>query len=378
MVMAASLSEPEVTVFAANLSDGGVRRLVSRTWSTIRSVTWLPDGNGLAMVATENNSINPQLWYISYPSGEARRLTTDLSFYGLIAVSGNGSILSAEGKNQSNIWIAPSGDLAAAKQITFGSPGQDDGWSGLNWTNDGRIVYTADTDNGTNIWLMDADGKNRRQVIPSGGVNSKPSVTDDGRFLVFQSNRGGHWAVWRSELDGNNLTQLTGDAIAGEPDVSRDGKWIIYENNYDGAGELWRMSIDGQGAMKLTDHTAEWPEISPDGKFVACGLYFGKDVKLAILPIDGGEPVKLFDLPRLFNLRWGVRWTPDQKALTYRDWSNGIWKQSLDGDLPPERLNGLPEEKLAAYGWSSDGSKLAFSRLNVPRDVILIKDASAY
>ena len=374
MALAARVGAGEVTIFVMNISDGSSNRLASRTWAEVRSMTWLPGGHGLAAVAIEKYALSPQLWYVAFPNGEVRRLTTDLSFYGLVAASSDGSLLSAEGKNQSNIWLAPADDLAAAKQITFGSPGQDDGWYGLAWTHDERIVYTADTDAGTNIWVMDTDGKNRKQIIPNGGVNIDPTVAANGQYLVFQSNRGGHWAIWRSDLDGSNLVQLTSEEVAGEPSISPDGKWVIYETSSDGSGELWRMSIDGGDKIKLSDRIAEWPEISPDGKFVACGLNMSdQQVKLATLPIDGGDPIKVFDLPRLYNFRWGVQWMPDGKAVTYRDWTNGIWRQSLDGG-EPKRLEGLPEEKLAAYGWSRDGKQIAFTRLVTPRDVVLIED----
>ena len=375
IAIAAGISTSEATIFIVHIADGSVERLATRTWSRVRSMTWLANGTGLAAVAVEKNEITSQLWYISFPDGEFRRLTTDLSFYGLVAASSDGSLLSAEGKNQSNVWLAPADDLKAIRQITFGSPGQDDGWSGIAWTGDGRIVYTADTDAGTNIWIMNPDGKDKKQLIPNGGVNDDPSISADGRYMVFQSNRSGHWAVWRSDLEGSNMVQLTGEDTAGEPSISPDGKWIVYETSFDGSGELWRMSVDGRENIKLTDRTAEWPEVSPDSKFVACGLYLDGVVKLAILPIDGGEPTKTFALPRLFNFRWGMQWMPDGKAITYRDWANGVWKQGVDGG-EPQRLEGLPEEKFAAYGWSRDGKQAAFGRLVIPRDVVLISDAS--
>ena len=135
------------------------------------------------------------------------------------------------------------------------------------------------------------------------------------------------------------------------------------------------MSIDGLDPVKLTDGNTQWPQISPDGQFIACGIQIGGADKLAILPIEGGAPLKTVDLPRLSHFRWGIKWTSNGKALTYRDWANGVWKQNIEGGKPLP-LDGLPEEKLAAFAWSSDGSQLAFSRIVGPRDVILIEDSS--
>jgi Tol biopolymer transport system component/DNA-binding winged helix-turn-helix (wHTH) protein len=371
IALAASLKKDEAAIFMVNLDDGSTRRLTQHAWRVIGAQTWLPNG-GLATVAVDKNAGSTQLWYVSSPSGEVQRVTNDLNPYGMLS-SAKDSLLTVQGLQQSNIWIAPADDLNGAKQITFGSPGQDNGWSGLAWTPDGRIIYTADTTGGTDIFIMNGDGKNQRQLVPSNGINNILSVTADGRYLVFQSNRSGNFEVWRSEIDSQNMAQLTGNGVAGEPDVSPDGKWIAYVTDSDGNGELRRISIDGGEPVRLSDHPASWPRISPDSSLIACGMDFDGKTKLALLPIDGGEPIKTFDLPRLANLRFAPRWTPDGQAVTYRDWSNGIWKQDIVGG-PPQRLGGLPEEKLFNYGWSADGKQFAFTRGASIQDVVLLEN----
>jgi Tol biopolymer transport system component len=68
-----------------------------------------------------------------------------------------------------------------------------------------------------------------------------------------------------------------------------------------------------------------------------------------------------------------LRWTTDGTAVAYRDWVNGIWRQPVDGGAP-QRLSGLPEEKLFAYGWSPDGKQFAFTRGAETRDVVLMRN----
>jgi len=88
------------------------------------------------------------------------------------------------------------------------------------------------------------------------------------------------------------------------------------------------------------------------------------------VPIDGGPPVKIFDVPPNANFRYAIRWTADGKAITYRDWISGIWRQSLDGG-PPQRLPGLPEEKIYSNAWSRDGKMFAFTRGYEVSDAVL-------
>jgi Tol biopolymer transport system component len=338
-------------------------------------MSWLYDGSGVIVVAVEKGFILPQLWLISYPGGDVHRLTTDLSLYGLTTSALNDdSILSVAGMNQSNIWLASASDLADAKQITFGSPGQNAGWNGVAFTPDGRIVYSSENNEGMTLWIMEADGRGQKQIIPTGGINNYPSVTADGRYVVFQSNRSGHFAVWRADLDGGNMVQLTGDTPAGRPFVSSDGRAIVYTANGDGPGELWKMSIDGSGAARLLDAGADWAQISPDGQMIACEYQNGGSPKLAILPIDGSRQPTLFDVPRLANFRLGVHWSPDGRSVTYRDWADGLWEQSVSGG-EPHRIAGLPKEKLFSYAWSADGRMLAFTRGSEVRDVVLIRDS---
>src|SRR5262249_52282919 len=154
-------------IFGIDAISGSVRRLTSKTWNTIRSMTWLPGDRGLVAVGVDKKAIPFQLWHISTVNGEVRRLTNDLSFYTFVTSDVNGSLLVAEGRNQSNVWLASADNLEAAKQITFGSTGEDDGWWGMHWSPDGKIMYTVDTDSGTNIWSMDADGKNKMQLTPN-------------------------------------------------------------------------------------------------------------------------------------------------------------------------------------------------------------------
>jgi Tol biopolymer transport system component/DNA-binding winged helix-turn-helix (wHTH) protein len=375
IAIAASVNPEDVRVFLLNIVDGSISPMADQSWRSIRAVSWLHDKSGAIISAVEKDSILPQLWFVSYPAGSVRRMTTDLSIYGFPTSADKGdSILTVATVNQSNIWIGAADNLADAKQVTFGSPGQEAGWNGLEWTADGRILYSAENSAGMSIWIMNPDGHGEKQVIPNGGLNYYPSVTDDGRYMVFESNRSGDYGVWRSDLNGENMVRLTGDTPAVRPFVSPDGKWVIYILNSAGQGELWRMSIDGADAQRLIEKGADWPQISPDSQSIACQLDVGGKTKLAIFPIDGGQPPKLFDIPRLANIRLGVHWTPDGRAVTYRDWADGIWRQSLDGGQR-EKLPGLPKEKLYSYGWSHDGREFAFARGSETRDVVLLQEA---
>src|SRR4030095_4780414 len=98
-----------------------------------------------------------------------------------------------------------------------------------------------------------------------------------------------------------DLKQLTSGGHNREPHVSPDGTWVVYTSSRNGLSTLWRVSIDSGEPLQLADKPAAGAAISHDAKFIACAYKMEPNSKtqLAIIPADGGAPLKLFDLPRL-------------------------------------------------------------------------------
>lgn len=367
-------------MFVVFASDGSIKQLTNQAWSSVRALVWAKDGNDLFAVASgKGGAWESQLWRVSAATGAAERIVTDLNVYGnALGVSSNkGELLALQTQHYSNVYLSPSENFSAAKQITFELLGKRSGWSGLDWTPDGRIVFTAFVGASETIWTMDADGKNQKQIIPEGRINNQPSVSADGRFLVFASNRMGSAEIWLANADGSNLRQITTGGNNSQPHISPDGKWIVYRSTADGSGALRRISTAGGETVKLTEKSAGWARFSPDGKFIACTTQIEGKTKIAVLDFEAAQTIKLFDTPRTANFNNGIRWTPDGKAVAYRDWNNGIWRQNLDGG-DAVRLENLPQEKLYSFGWSGDGKSFAFTRGTEIRDLVLIGEAKQF
>ncbi len=363
-------------IFAANASNGSVKQITSLEWFAISRTGWLRDGSGLLVVArTKNSFAANQIWQIDYESGRATNIIRDLQHYGstLSLAADSNSLVAIQAIRESNIWIAPAENLAAARQITFGSAGHE-GWFGIDWTIDGRILYTARIDQSLTLWTMDTSGENVKQITSTGFLDERPSATADGKFIVFQSNRSGATEIWRIDSDGADLRQLTFDGGKNSfPHSAPDGKTIVYTHNSDNGNFVWRISIEGGEATQITDAECFNARVSPDGNFIACGYGFDGKMKLAIVPITGGAPVRLFDVPPTYNFDGSLRWSPNGHFISYRDWANGVWSQSIDGGAP-NRLEGLPAEKLYQFDWSPDGKQFIFTRGREIRDVVLISD----
>jgi Tol biopolymer transport system component len=359
------------------LANGHLEQLPARGWIQISNLVWAGDGRGLIAVAADKKETVRHLWHIAYPGGSAQRLSNDTDTNGTaLSISADGSsLLAAQLRRESNIWVAPAADLAQARQVTFSSINGIYGWHSFDWTPDDKIVFAAGVDRTVAIYAMDADGRNQKQVTSGGFFDQRLSVTADGRFIVFQSNRTGSNEIWRVKTDGSDLRQLTTGGANSSPHPTPDGQWVVYTSAHSGRSFVWRVPLAGGPPVPVMDKEATFPRVSPDGRYLACAYRADDDApeQLALVELASGSLVKVFEVPRSANFNDGIRWTPNGQAICYRDAANGIWRQDLKGGAP-QRLTGLPEEKLYTYGWSRDGKVFAFTRGREICDAVLVRD----
>jgi serine/threonine protein kinase len=358
-----------VGVIEVRLENGAEREITSQRWFWIGQPKWLKNGTGLVMTAKERLSGPEQIWTVSYPGGEAKQLTNDLNNYRSLSLSSDASVIAAvQSLGISSTWLTPGADSSRAKQIATGH------YDSLAWTPQGDIVYASSESGNLDIWMMDANGSNHKQLTFDSHTDFYPVTSPDGRHVAFISDRAGAFNVWRMNVDGSNLKQLTSGGGAEAPYFSPDGKWVLYSNLAHGKLSLWKVPTAGGNSIQVTDKASWSPVVSPDGRLIAC--YYAADemgvqVKLAVIPFEGGPPVKMFDI-----ISQLVRWTPDGGSLTYivdRAGMSNIWKQPLDGG-PPAQLTKFKADRIFSFDWSHDGKQLALVRGVVSSDVVQITE----
>jgi Tol biopolymer transport system component/DNA-binding winged helix-turn-helix (wHTH) protein len=361
-------------VMTVSVKDHTERQVTFQKWPDLGMLTWLSDGSGLiATAADEESSPAQQIWHISYPKGDVRRITNDPNDYdGVTLTTDSTTLLTVQLEQSSNVWVAPGGDGSPAAQITSNN---SEGIGGISWTPDGRIVYTRRSRASSQLWIMNADGTGQSQLTVNDYTSISPSVSADGRFVVFSSDRTGTHSIWRMDIDGNNPKQLTHEMDARTPDISTDGKWVVYGGSESGVLTLWKVSIDGGDSVQLTDYFSRTPQVSPDGKQLAFVFMdervTPKRLRNAITTFDGGPPAEVFDLaPRR------VGWARDGRALTYQVGAKGvanIWAQPLDRSAPVQLTN-FTTDMIFAYALSVDGKQIACARGKWKSDAVLIRN----
>ena len=123
------------------------------------------------------------------------------------------------------------------------------------------------------VFSADLDGKHLKRLTDSPGYDAECAYTPDGKHIVFCSDRGGNPNIYAMDADGGNLKQV-GDDDGWNPAWSPDGKKILFTSLRSGDGfRVYEMNADGGNVKQLTNNAnafgSVYPCYSPDGKKIA-------------------------------------------------------------------------------------------------------------
>ncbi len=255
-----------------------------------------------------------------------------------------------------------------------------------------------------------------------------PSLSPDGKSLVYASRASGNWDIYLQRTGGQIAVNLTADSTSDEthPAFSPDGELIAFRSERQGGG-IFIMGATGENIRRLADfgHNPSW---SPDGKELICaeaktrdpanraiipsklsainiqtgavrlvtkgdavqpawsphgqriaywGLQKGGQRDLWTMPAAGGDAVQVTDDEAL---DWNPVWSPDGMYLYFvsdRNGSMNLWRVRIEEESG--KVLGLPEavRTPSAYSqhitFSRDGRRIVyvngFSKINIRRAV---------
>lgn len=165
------------------------------------------------------------------------------------------------------LWTLPaSGGVATAITDPFGDARQP------QWSPDGQqIVFQAYWAGDYDVWVVDADGRNLRQLTVGPYDDREPAWSPDGNSVVFSSDRSGSYDIW--EVDATSLeTVRRTDAPGNEytASLAPDGRRLAWSADGDESG-IWvgTSSSDARRVAPLGDSDGYSPSWSPDGARIA-------------------------------------------------------------------------------------------------------------
>ncbi|HXW54663.1 MAG TPA: protein kinase [Candidatus Cybelea sp.] len=368
-----------------DVSSGVSTPLGSRQWNYPRQLAWLPDGSAVLFPGQSEQNANAQIWELSYPGGEARRVTNDLNFYMGATVTADGSTLATVQLGLTGaIWTMNLGSaesFSSPREVTSGID-RADGSMGLSWAAPNEVLFGYYNSGSMRLAMTQPDGTNLRDIPLNLLSAIIPYACGDGRHFIFiGGNRTNAFSLWFADLDGGNAKQLLSAEEVGISGCSPDGKFVVYE-----AGGLMRVSTDGGAPTRITKEAVSQPQISPDGTLVAGFISpdASKPPKIAIVDLQGGEIRNTYDLPN--EVVWQgdgghkLEWTKDGRNVLYevrKDETPALWAQPVGPHgaplMPPREIARFPQgTHVWAFSISPDGRQIAYSRGQYVTDAVLI------
>jgi len=203
-----------------------------------------PDGTTIYFSAKQPGGF--EIYSISADGGKAKKLTNGIGSLYAPELSPNGEWIIFT-KNGDGLWLMrPDGDNP--HRLTD----RDD--IDPTWSADGSMIAFASSRAGARqLFVMNADGMNIRQVTNLDFMGGRNSFSPDGTKLTFYRGPAGDHNIYIINIDGTGLVQLTNGGDNLGPSWSPDGNWIVFTTFRDGNNEIYIIHPDGTGLTRLTN-----------------------------------------------------------------------------------------------------------------------------
>jgi len=304
----------------------------------------------------------PEKWNVNAPPGVATRqvrIAVDNGTWMNVDVSRDGKLIAFDLQ----------GELYAVPRAGGTPTGMAEGLSydqQPRFSPDGkRIAFTSDRGGGDNIWVMNLDGGDKRQVTKEDfRLLNQPSWSQDGRFIIakkhFTTSRSlGTGEVWVYHVSGGGGVPLVKRANEqlqkelGEPIYAADGRSVFYTRNVT-PGPIFEYAQDSNTDLfQIERYDLETGEVttavsgvggsvrptpSPDGRKIAFVRRERTKSKLYVKDLVSGEERKIYDaLDQDVQETWAVTgvypnmaWTPDGASVVF--WAGGKLRRVGVGD----------------------------------------------
>jgi Tol biopolymer transport system component/DNA-binding winged helix-turn-helix (wHTH) protein len=358
---------------------GGVERKLGESEAGNGVLSWSPDGKSLACAAKPSSQGQSSIYLLEVSTGEMRRLSAPEQSF-----TDSQPAFSPDGR-----WLAFIRSLNSTVSDLYllsldgGEPqpltADKRGFWGVTWSAHGNeIIFSSNRGGPYGLWRVRASGGTPERVAGPGPETHYPATSRQGRRLAYteafsDSN------IYRFEVPGpvgrgpqgnrGAPARLIASTRADHsPQYSPDGHRLVFVSLRSGANEVWVCDSDGSRPAQLTfigSPQLGTPRWSPDGRQIAFDASPAGNSDIFTISSEGGQPRRLTTDPAQDIL---PSWSRDGRWLYFcskRSGSYQIWKQPLAGGEPVQVTKNGGFEGFE----SPDGQFLYFTKGRRPGEV---------
>jgi len=245
----------------------------------------------------------------------------------------------------------------------------------FNVVPEARATFIAKGSGTLSGTVTDRNGKTVLQNTYSGSAHGKLHAFADDIVETLTGNRGiantkiaftatktGKKEIYTCDADGSNVVQLTRDgAISVGPSLSADGKRLLYTGYQSGYADVYEISLGSGARSRIMKYpgTNSGATFSPDGGRIAVTLSKDGNPELYVTGSGGGGARRL---TRTSGVESSPTWSPDGNEIIYSSDDRGgpqLFRISAGGGSP--RLISTGHSYNTEPNWSPDGKKVAFN-----------------
>lgn len=249
----------------------------------------------------------------------------------------------------------------------------------------GEIAFVSNGDGDTDIFLMNADGSNVRNLTASEGSDERPAWSPDGRYLAYVSERDGNREIYVMDVEsGENINVSNHEAWDWNPQWMPDSETLMFNSTRDVRWQMYTVRRDGSNLQRIIELEGgtSAAALSPNGEMIAFVWTNGySDPEtynagmLSVINVDGTNLRELTPMDAEFP---SIAWSPDSRQIAYNAYDvqipvdsylDSTWSfiYDLDTDTytpvyqPNDQSYRGPFSDVTAPRWSPDGNWMSFS-----------------
>jgi Tol biopolymer transport system component len=251
------------------MADEGEGRRLTHDGTLKRDPFFVPGGEQI-LYCVDENRVQIRLRRLDVESGESTPIHPDATRSQFEpALSPDGRYLAFNECTGNLMLKFVIRDLQEKKDAELTCQGRG-GMRSPTFSPDGqRVLYSFAEDGPQQIFSVDVNARDRRQLTRGVGIHNWPSYTPDGETIVFGSSRDRTYEIYSMRADGSGLRRLTRNENTDiRPRVSPDGKQIAFVSLRDGNRDVYVMNLDGSGVQRVTHNPErdDYPDWHPDGR----------------------------------------------------------------------------------------------------------------